>query len=59
MKIDFELYDPTGVRVCTSQIEIPMNLYTGEGEPRSQNYYILNIGKGRVKINKDGSLKVL
>jgi len=59
MEINLELYDPTGVRICTSQVEVPISLYTGEGEPMSQNYYILSIGKGRIKINKDGSLSII
>lgn len=59
MEINLELYDPTGVRICTSQVEVPISLYNGEGEPMSQNYYILQIGDKQIKIHKDGSLKII
>ena len=58
MELNLDLYDPTGVRICTTQIDVPMNLYKGEGEPMSQNYYILHIGENKVKIRKDGSLNL-
>jgi len=59
MEINLELYNPTGVRICTSQVEVPISLHTGEGVPMSQNYYVLSIGKDKVKINKDGSLSII
>jgi len=58
MELNLELYDPLGVKMCTTQIEAPLNIYEGEGAPRSQNYYILHIGNNKVRINKDGSLKL-
>ena len=56
MKFELDLFDPTGVRICTSQIETPITVYSGEGEPMSQNYYVLHIGEKKVKICKDGSV---
>ena len=59
MLITIKTIDPTNNIIKEEKLELPLNIYDGEGEPMSQNFYIIELGDIKIKVNKLGNANVL
>lgn len=59
MLITIKTLDPTNNIIKEEKLELPLNIYDGEGEPMSQNFFIIELGDIKIKVNKLGKTNVL
>lgn len=57
--VTIKTLDPTNKIVKEETLELPLKTYNGEGEPMCQNFYVIELGDVKIKVNKLGNVTVM
>ena len=59
MLITIKTLDPINNIVKEETLELPLVIYTDEGEPMCKNFYIIELGDVKIKVNKLGNTTII
>lgn len=59
MKLKIKTLDPTDNIIEEKNVDLPINIYNGNGEPMCKNYYVIELGNVKLRISKIGKVQLI